>query len=66
MALLGSRSSVIADLDGYGDVDIVPNDFTSQPQMLISDLAQRRSIHWIAVKLVGSVSNRMAWERPFA
>jgi hypothetical protein len=44
----------------------VPNDFTSQPQMLISDLAQRSSIHWIAVKLVGSVSNRMAWERPFA
>jgi hypothetical protein len=58
MAPLGSRSSVIADLDGDGDLDIVTNDFNSQPQVLISDLAQRRAIHWIEVKLVGSISNR--------
>jgi hypothetical protein len=58
MAPLGSRSSLIADLDGDGDLDIVTNDFNSQPQVLISDLAQRRAIHWIAVKLAGSMSNR--------
>ena len=58
MAPLGSRSSAIFDLDGDGDLDIVTNDFNSPPQVLISDLAQRRPIHWIAVTLAGTVSNR--------
>ncbi len=58
MAPLGSRSSAIFDLDGDGDLDIVTNDFNSAPQVLMSDLAQRRSIHWIAVTLNGTVSNR--------
>ena len=58
MAPLGSRSSAIFDLDGDGDLDIVTNDFNSAPQVLISDLAQRRPIHWIAVTLAGTVSNR--------
>lgn len=58
MAPLGSRSSLLADLDGDGDLDIVTNDFNSRPQFLISDLAQRRKINWIAVKLVGAASNR--------
>ena len=48
MAPLGSRSSVIFDLDGDGDLDIVTNDFNSAPQVLVSDLAQRRPIHWLA------------------
>jgi hypothetical protein len=58
MAPLGSRSSVIFDLDGDGDLDIVTNDFNSEPQVLISDLAQRRKIHWLKVALTGTVSNR--------
>ena len=57
-APLGSRSSVLFDLDGDGDLDIVTNDFNSPPQILISDLAQRRAIHWIAVALTGTASNR--------
>jgi hypothetical protein len=57
MAPLGSRSAVILDLDGDGDLDIVTNDFNSQPQILISDLAQRREISWLQVKLVGTASN---------
>jgi hypothetical protein len=58
MAPLGSRSAAIFDLDGDGDLDIVTNDFNSAPQILISDLAERRAIHWIAVVLAGTVSNR--------
>ncbi len=58
MAPLGSRSSVLFDLDGDGDLDIVTNDFNSEPLVLISDLAQRRKIHWLKVALTGTVSNR--------
>ena len=45
MGTVGSRSSVIFDLDGDGDLDIVTNEFNYDPQVLISDLAQRRKIH---------------------
>ena len=41
MAPRSSRSSVMFDLDNDGDLDIVTNDFNSEPQVLISDLAQR-------------------------
>jgi enediyne biosynthesis protein E4 len=58
MAPRSSRSSVIFDLDNDGDLDIVTNDFNSEPQILVSDLAQRKSIHWIKVVLHGTVSNR--------
>ncbi len=53
-----SRSSVIFDLDNDGDLDIVTNDFNSEPMVLISDLAQVRKIHWLKVLLVGTKSNR--------
>lgn len=58
MAPLGSRSAVIFDLDADGDLDIVTNDFNSAPQVLVSDLAARRAIHWVAVVPVGTSSNR--------
>jgi hypothetical protein len=58
MAPLGSRSSAIFDLDEDGDLDIVTNDFNSEPQVLVSDLAQKRAIHWVKVTLVGTASNR--------
>ncbi len=58
MAPRSSRSSVIFDLDNDGDLDIVTNDFNSEPQVFISNLAQRRAIHWIKVVLVGTISNR--------
>ncbi|MBV8049935.1 MAG: ASPIC/UnbV domain-containing protein [Acidobacteriaceae bacterium] len=58
MATLSSRSAVIFDLDNDGDLDIVTNDFNSPPQVLISDLAQRKQIHWLKVVLNGTVSNR--------
>jgi len=58
MASLGTRSAAIFDLDNDGDLDIVTNDFNSEPQVLISNLSERRPIHWMAVKLSGTASNR--------
>ena len=58
MAPLGSRSAAIFDLDADGDLDIVTNDFNSAPQILVSDLTGRRPIHWIAIALTGTTSNR--------
>ena len=58
MASEGSRSSVLFDLDGDGDLDVVTNEFNSRPQVLVSDLAQQRPVHWLAVDLVGTRSNR--------
>ncbi|HEY2290448.1 MAG TPA: CRTAC1 family protein [Thermoanaerobaculia bacterium] len=55
---LGSRSSAVFDLDGDGDLDIVTNEFNAEPQVLISDLAQRHKIHWLKVRLTGTASNR--------
>ena len=58
LATLGTRSSVIFDLDNDGDVDIVTNDFNSEPQVLISNLSAKKKIHYIKVNLVGSKSNK--------
>ena len=58
MASLGSRSSAIFDLDNDGDLDIVTNEFNSAPQVLVSNLSERQRIHWLKVKLIGTVSNR--------
>jgi hypothetical protein len=55
---IGSRSAVLFDLDNDGDLDIVTNDFGTVPQVLISDLAQRKAIHWLKVILTGTASNR--------
>jgi len=55
---LGSRSSVIFDLDGDGDLDIVTNDFNTEPLVLISDLSKRTTVRQIRVRLVGVDSNR--------
>ena len=53
-----SRSAVLLDLDGDGDLDIVTNNYGDMPQVLISDLAQRGPVHYISVSLVGQRSNR--------
>jgi len=54
----GSRSSAMFDLDNDGDVDIVTKDFNSEPQVLISDLAEQKKINWLKIVLVGTKSNR--------
>ncbi len=55
---LGSRSSVIFDLDNDGDLDIVTNDFNSEPMVLVSNLADRKPIHFLKIHLTGTNSNR--------
>jgi hypothetical protein len=58
MATLGSRSSVIFDIDNDGDLDIVTNDFNSEPQVLVSNLSEKKEIHFVKVVLIGKKSNR--------
>ncbi|MBY0488215.1 MAG: CRTAC1 family protein [Gemmatimonadaceae bacterium] len=53
-----SRSSVLLDVDGDGDLDIVTNEFNNVPQVLISDLSTKRPLHWLSVRLQGTRSNR--------
>ncbi len=50
---------MIFDLDDDGDLDIVTNDFNSEPMVLISDLAQGNAPpRYLKVKLQGNQSNR--------
>jgi hypothetical protein len=58
MGTRGTRSAVVFDLDADGDLDIVTNEFGAEPQVLASDLAQRRTIRWLEIELEGAVSNR--------
>lgn len=55
---LGSRSSVIFDLDVDGDLDIVTLEMNQPPMVLISNLSDKKTINYISVLLVGSESNR--------
>jgi hypothetical protein len=58
MTPLSSRSSVMLDIDGDGDLDIVTNELNDGPMVLVSDLAERSKIHWLKVELTGTASNR--------
>lgn len=55
---LGSRSSVIFDYDNDGDLDIITNDFHSEPMVLASNLAEQKEINYLKILLVGTKSNR--------
>jgi hypothetical protein len=57
-AALASRSSVIFDVDGDGDLDIVTNEFNAEPMVLMSDLTERTRVRYIAIALTGTTSNR--------
>jgi hypothetical protein len=53
-----SRSSVAFDLDDDGDLDLVTNEWNDRPQVLISNLSEKKAIHQLKLKLIGTVSNR--------
>jgi enediyne biosynthesis protein E4 len=55
---LGTRSSVVFDVDGDGDLDILTAEFNDRPQLLISNLSEKRDIHWVRIALRGTTSNR--------
>ena len=56
---IGTRSSVIFDLDEDGDLDIVTNDFHSEPMVLISNLSEKKpDLRFLKIQLIGSKSNR--------
>jgi hypothetical protein len=55
---LSSRSSVVLDLEGDGDLDIVFHEFNDRPQLLVSDLASRGGARALQVRLQGTASNR--------
>jgi hypothetical protein len=57
-ATIGSRSSILVDLDNDGDQDLVTNDFNSPAQVLLSDLADDHAVHYLKIDLEGSKSNR--------
>ena len=54
----GSRASIFLDIDRDGDLDIVTNEFNDHPQVLVSDLTDKKTIRYLEVKLVGTRSNR--------
>src|SRR6266568_4068079 len=58
MGSLGTRAAVLLDLDGDGGLDIVTNEFNGRPQVLFSNLAQRRRVNFLGVRLRGTRSNR--------
>jgi hypothetical protein len=58
VAAKGSRSSAVFDIDSDGDLDIVTNEFNAPPLVLVSDLAQRHTVHSLTVRLIGTRSNR--------
>jgi hypothetical protein len=57
-AARASRSSAIFDIDGDGDLDIVTNEFNAAPMVLISNLTEKKRIHYVEVALTGTTSNR--------
>ncbi len=56
---LGTRSSIIADIDNDGDLDIITNEFNDGPMMLVSNLSEKQpELQWLKVSLEGKQSNR--------
>lgn len=57
-ASTSSRSSLFMDFDNDGDLDLIVNNMNDIPLLLQSDLAQKKAIKFLKVRLEGKVSNR--------
>ena len=55
---VSTRSSAIFDLDEDGDLDLVTLEWNYHPQVLLSNLSEKKAIHYLKIKLVGTKSNR--------
>ena len=55
---VSTRSSAIFDIDDDGDLDIVTLEWNWHPQVLLSNLSEKKAIHYLKIKLVGTKSNR--------
>jgi hypothetical protein len=56
---VGSKSSVVFDLDNDGDLDIVTNEVNEEPMVLISNLSVAKpGLKYLQIRLKGSKSNR--------
>jgi hypothetical protein len=53
-----SRSSAAVDLDDDGDLDLITNEWNDHPMVLVSNLAEKKKIHFAKIKLIGVASNR--------
>jgi hypothetical protein len=53
-----TRSAVIFDVDGDGDLDIITNEFGAAPMVLVSNLTEKTRVRYLAVRLMGTSSNR--------
>ena len=49
---------MLFDVDGDGDLDMVTNEFNAAPMVLISNLTEKTRVHYVAIKLTGTTSNR--------
>ena len=58
MAALGTRSAAIFDIENDGDLDIVTTEFNSEPQILVSNLSEKKELRYVKVELSGNKSNR--------
>jgi enediyne biosynthesis protein E4 len=58
MGSTSSRSAAVVDLDDDGDLDIVTSEWSDHPQVLLSNLSEKKPIHYLKIKLIGTVSNR--------
>ncbi|MGH9857747.1 MAG: CRTAC1 family protein, partial [Acidobacteriota bacterium] len=58
MANLGTRSAVMFDVENDGDLDIITNDYNSEPQVLLSNLSEKKEVRYLKLQLSGTKSNR--------
>ena len=57
MGSTSSRSAVAMDLDDDGDLDLLTNEWNDHPQVLLSNLSEKRQVRFLKIKLVGTRSN---------